>query len=98
MDFWSFEVTFSDILVSWGRLSTCLVPWGGLGGQTLSVPPIQGHPFGSILGLLLKPKGDMFKVVLIYRSLDHFCYRCSEDVGLLFERFLANCVLYFWKR
>ncbi len=28
MDSWSFEVTFSDILVSWGRLSTCLVPGG----------------------------------------------------------------------
>ena len=33
MDFWSFEVTFSDILVSWGRLSTCLVPWGVQGGD-----------------------------------------------------------------
>ena len=63
MDFWSFEVTFSDILVSWGRLSTCLVPWGGLGGQTLSVPRLGWTTFGSILGSLLEPKGDMFKVI-----------------------------------
>ena len=28
MDFWSLEVTFSEILVSLGRLWTCLVPGG----------------------------------------------------------------------
>ena len=28
MNFWSFELTFFDILVSRGRLSTCLVPGG----------------------------------------------------------------------
>ena len=63
IDFWSLEVTFFDILVSRGRLSTCLVPWGGLGCQTLSVTPIHGYPFGSILGSLLEPKGDIFKVI-----------------------------------
>ena len=36
--FLDLEGHFFDILVSWGRLSTCLVPWGGLGGKTLSVP------------------------------------------------------------
>ena len=33
IDFWSLEVTFSDIFVSRGRLSTCLVPWGVQGGD-----------------------------------------------------------------
>ncbi len=34
IDFWSSEVTFLDILVSRGCLSTCLVPWRGLGAKT----------------------------------------------------------------
>ena len=63
MDFWTFEVTSFDILVSRGRLSTCLVPWGGLGDQTLSVPRLAWLTFGSILGSLLEPKGDMFYVI-----------------------------------
>ena len=33
MDFWSLEVTVSEILVSLGRLWTCLVPGGVQGGD-----------------------------------------------------------------
>ena len=63
MDFWSFEVTFSDILVSWGRLSTCLVPWGVQGCRTQGSVTCSWSPRGSILGSLLEPKGDISKVI-----------------------------------
>ena len=65
VDLWSVEVTFFDIFVFWGRLSTCLVPWRGLGGQTLSIPPLGWPPLGSILGSLLEEKGYIFKVIFL---------------------------------
>ena len=38
---------------------------GGPGGQNQSNPPLQGLPFGSILGSFLEQKGDMFNVILL---------------------------------
>ena len=51
MDFWSLEVTFSVILVSLGRLWTCLVPGGVQGADVVEIPlsigpllaPFWGH-------------------------------------------------------
>ena len=37
MDFWSLEVTFGEILVSLGRLWTCLVPGGVQGADLVEI-------------------------------------------------------------
>ena len=51
MDFWSLEVTFGEILVSLGRLWTCLVPGGVQGADLVEIllsigpllAPFWGH-------------------------------------------------------
>ena len=53
VDFWSLEVTFSVILVSFGRLWTCLVP-GGSRDRSCRINPKCPSPFDSILELFLE--------------------------------------------
>ena len=50
MDFWSLEVTFSDILVSLGRLSTCLVPRGIQGADVVEIILSRGSLLASFWG------------------------------------------------
>ena len=63
MDLWSFDVIFSDMLVPWGRLSMCLVPGGVQECRTQVPMTCSWSPLGIILGSLLEPKGDIFKVI-----------------------------------
>ena len=62
--FLDLECHFLDILVSRGRLSTCLVPWGGLGGQTSINLAIQGITFGFIWGSFSEPRDHILKLFL----------------------------------
>ena len=55
MDVWSLEVTFSEILVSLGRLWTCLVP-GGCREAMLSKCSAPVDPFWLHFGVMFGVK------------------------------------------
>ena len=86
MDFWSLEVTFSEILVSLGRLWTCLVPRG-----------VQGGDVGEIVrssGPLLAPFWNIFlsNTVMFLRCFfrcffEWFFYGFGVVMGVLLRGF-----------
>ena len=95
MNFWSFEVTFFDMLVSWGRLSTCLVPGGVQGCRTQVPKTCSGSPRGSILEHFFEK--IMLLLVFFFACVFGCFFMMFDDFWTVFKRFLGNCFHYFVK-
>ena len=90
MDVWSLEVTFGEMLVSLGRLWTCLVPGGVQGDDLVEIvrsirallAPFWNH-FWSITVICLRCFLRCF-------SLNVFCWWILNGFGSTAKRFLDN--------
>ena len=96
MIFWSFEVTFSDILVSWGRLSTCLVPGGVQGGDSGEIHLSRGPLLAPFWITFSMKKWYMLRVVF---SMPFwiYCLMIVDGFGTTFWRFSEICFQYCLK-
>ena len=84
---------FFDIWVSRGRLSTCLVPDGGLLAQKYSNLAFHKFPFVFILVYLSEQKGGMFNVISVHMcSITFFnVFKCFCDhLSKVFEQLFCD--------
>ena len=95
VDIWSLEVTFSMILVSLGRLWTCLVP-GGSREATLSKYTAQLVHFLLNFGVICWSKMVMI-LRCFFRWFFGWMFMDFEWFWNTFGRFVDNCFVFFFE-
>ena len=93
MELWSLEVTFSEMLVSLGRLWTCLVPRGVQGADVVEMLLSSGSLLAQFWCRLLS-KTVMFLRCFFRCFVGGFVLWILSGVGSTFERFLFFCCFF----